>query len=200
MFIEPEDTKKIIKFQLPKGFVLTGRELSAKLIISKNIDNNGNKITLIIVYVEDCYCFKPIADIYYDYNKTELIMPKLQPIFIHPELYRDIIPSMKYKGLFVFSPDSDFKIIFKEVITPKGRKMWMVAFDTITLYSYTEFDNHRPWDYCDEGHQTYLSYRQLKIREKEDDRLEAERQLAWDYEVQSMKDELFEEAGYDFMD
>ena len=81
-----EETK-IIKFVLGKGFKFTGREISSKLVVSKNKDLEGNCVTLIMSKRKGLYFFHPIADIYLDYNKLQLIMPKHQPIFVSKTLF-----------------------------------------------------------------------------------------------------------------
>ena len=74
-----EETK-IIKFVLGKGFKFTGREISSKLVVSKNKDLEGNCVTLIMSKRKGLYFFHPIADIYLDYNKLQLIMPNISCI------------------------------------------------------------------------------------------------------------------------
>lgn len=192
---------KIIKFSLGKDFKFTGRELSTKLVISKNIDSNGNKTTLVLSKRKGKYFFQPVSDIYYDYNNTELIIPKFHPVFVAPGLYRDIIASTKYNGHFVFSPESDFETIFKEIEIPNGDKLWCVVYETITLHKYCLYDNLREFEDCREDElYDYLSTHQIKSikREKAIERAEYERQLNLEY--RKMTEELFEEAGYDFMD
>ncbi|MBR6141319.1 MAG: hypothetical protein IKQ37_06115 [Bacteroidaceae bacterium] len=187
---------KTIKCKIREDLKFTGREISAKLVISKNKAPNGKNVTYIFAWKNDMYFFIPIADIYLDANNRELIMPKGCPVYVAHELFRDIIPSSKYKGYSVFAPDSDFAPIFKEAEFPDGRKIWLMVYDEIVLHYYTwavEYGDEEEWK------EDYLSTHQINVRE----RLEAKKEREEDALYQMAKelnDELFEEAGYDFMD
>ena len=123
-------------------------------------------------------------------------MPKSKPVPIAEDLVRDIIPSRKYQGCYVLAPDSDFEPIFKEAESPDGLKTWCLVFDEITLHLYTWTSDYDR----DEIHHTYLSTHEKNEREKEEWRKERKRNQEINREAQRMTDELFEEAGYDFMD
>lgn len=194
-----EETK-IIKFVLGKGFKFTGREISSKLVVSKNKDLEGNCVTLIMSKRKGLYFFHPIADIYLDYNKLQLIMPKHQPIFVSKGLYRDIIPSSKYKRHYVFAPDSDIQTVFKEIEFPNNKKYWCLVYDTIILQKYSWHDYS--WNFNDPRSEQsgYFSTHQLNEKKIEVVKQEADYDRAIYQECQEMNDELFEEAGYDFMD
>ncbi len=71
-----------------------------------------------------------------------------------------------------------------------------MVFDEITLhlYTWTDFD-----DPLVPKHK-YLSRHKLHIQLIEDERKELERIRNVNSEYQRLNDELFEEAGYDFMD
>lgn len=98
---------KTLKCELRDGLRFTGRQISSKLVISKNKDTNGKSVTFIFAWRNNMFFFIPIADIYLDASNRELIMPKGKPVQVALGLYTDIIPSMKYKGYYVLSPDSD---------------------------------------------------------------------------------------------
>ena len=123
-----EETK-VFKFKLNAGYNLTGREISSKLVISKNKNNNGNNTTLLMKRSEKSgnFFFVPIADIYLDYNNKVLIMPKYLPVYVNKNLYRDIIPSVKYPGFYVLSPDSDINTIFREIKVSNGKIIWILS-------------------------------------------------------------------------
>ena len=143
------------------------------------------------------FFFIPIADIYLDANNRELIMPKGKPVQVAQGLYTDIIPSMKYKGYYVLSPDSDYNPIFKEVELFDGRRVWLMAYDELVLHLYSwlvEYDDEEEWK------EDYLSMHQIKARERIEAKKEHERNKELYRMAREMTDELFEEAGYDFMD
>ena len=183
--------------QLRKDLKFTGRQISSKLVISKNKDSNGKNVTFIFVRRNSNYFFVPIADIYLDVNNRELIMPKGHPVIVAQGLYRDIIPSKKYKDCYVLAPDSDFQPIFKEVENSVGKKVWFMVYDEIVLHLCSWEVEYGDFDECVEK---YLSIHQINYEEKieEMERRERERELS--REAEEMTDELFEEAGYDFMD
>ncbi len=188
---------KIIKCNLREDLKFTGRELSAKLVISKNKTPKGESVTYIFIWKDNKYFFIPIADIYLDANNRELIMPKGCPVYVAQELYRDIIPSTKYKGYSVFAPDSDFTPIFKEVEFSDGRKIWLMAYDEIVLHYYTwvvEYGDEEEWK------EDYLSKHQINFRERIEEKKNREETIKANKMAQELNDELFEEAGYDFMD
>ena len=188
---------KTIKCELREGLKFTGRQISSKLVISKNKDSNGNSITYIFAFRNNMYFFIPVADIYLDANNKELIMPKGRPVQVAQRLYTDIIPSLKYKGYYVLAPDSDFNPIFKEVETSDGKKVWIMAYDEIVLHLYSwsvEYGNEEEWK------DDYLSTHQINYRERIEAKKDREEQLkAWKM-AKELNDERFEEAGYDFMD
>lgn len=188
---------KTINCELREGLKFTGRQISSKLVISKNKSPNGNSVTYIFAWRNNMYFFIPVADIYFDANNRELIMQKGRPIQVAQGLYTDIISSTKYKGYYVLSPDSDFNPIFKEVEFPDGRKVWLMAYDELVLHLYSwlvEYGDEEEWK------EDYLSIHQIKVRE----RIEAKKKREQNEELyrmaKEMTDELFEEAGYDFMD
>lgn len=188
---------KTIKFKLRDDLKFTGREISAKLVIFKNKNPKGESVTYLFYWKYDKYFFIPIADIYLDANNRELIMPKGRPVYVASELSRDIIPSLKYKGFSVFAPDSDFTPIFKEVEFPDGRKIWIMVFDEIILHYYTwavEYGDEEEWK------EDYLSKHQIIIRKRRKEIEDSEEAIMANKMAQEMTDELFEEAGYDFMD
>lgn len=192
---------KVIKFHLPENYKFTGREISSKLVISKNKDSKGNNITILLKYFKGRYYFVPITDIYLDYSNTILIMPQYRPVPVLKALDIDIIPSKKYDGFFVFAPDSDFNPSFKEIEFPDGKKIWVLVYNKITLYLYTNNDDlYEEGDGRGEEYSLYLSSHQINVRNKKDIQKEAIRRKEWNIECQKMTDELFEEAGYDFLD
>lgn len=143
------------------------------------------------------YFFIPVADIYFDANNRELIMQKRRPVQVAQGLYTDIISSTKYKGYYVLSPDSDFNPIFKEVEFPDGRKVWLMAYDELVLHLYSwlvEYGDEEEWK------EDYLSTHQIKVRERIEAKKEREQNVKLYRMAKEMTDELFEEAGYDFMD
>ncbi len=209
---------KTIKFQLNEGQRLTGRQISPKLVISKNKNSKGNNVTLVFWLNKKNwdYYFVPISDIYLDVNKNELIMPKLRPVPVARALYSDIIPSKKYCGFNVFAPDSDFEPIFKEIEKSDGKRFWCLAFDEIVLHYYdynyclipsdwwrfwpieSLYDDIKPsWsfdmeDYCS----AFLSTHQIFAYEK----LEQKHISEQDKIAKDLMNGLYEEAGWDFMD
>ncbi|MBP5340406.1 MAG: hypothetical protein J6W75_02855 [Bacteroidaceae bacterium] len=192
---------KTIKYEPEEGSKFTGRKLSDKLVIYKNRDSKGKSVTFQFRYEieENKLYFIPISDIYFDANNRELIMPKGCPVQVAPELYRDIVPSFKYKGFNVFATDSDFRPVFKEVEFSSGRKNWIMAYDEIILHSYTEYD----W-LDQEFKEEFLSFHQLQARERSRESEDILRERVWGNDpnriAKELNDELFEEAGYDFMD
>lgn len=189
---------KTIKFEFKDDSRFTGRQISSKLVISKNKDSEGKNRTLVFVHRKGHFYFVPIADIYLDVNKHDLIMPKGKPVPVSRAFNTEMVKSSKYEGYYVLAPDSDFEPVFKEVETSNGLRFWFMVFDKITfhLYTWTDFDD----DPFVPKHK-YLSRHQLHIQIKEDiikERLERMRDDNSEY--QSLNDELFEEAGYDFMD
>lgn len=188
---------KIITCELKEGLKFTGRKISSKLVISKNKDSKGNSVTCIFAWRNNMYFFIPVADIFLDANNRELIMPKGQPVQVAKGLYTDIIPSVKYKGYYVLSPDSDFTPIFKEVEFPEGRKAWLMAYDELVLHFYSwsvEYGDEEEWK------EDYLSTHQIKTHERIEAKKEREEKLQSYKMAQELNDDLFEEAGYDFMD
>lgn len=187
---------KEIKFVLAEGFKFTGREISSKLVISKNQDPEGNCVTIVMKRFGNKYFFIPFTDIYLDFNKTQLIMPKQEPIFVTDALYRDIIPSTKHKGYYVFAKDSDVETIFKEIEFPNNKKYWCLVFDKILLYHYDY------WVNCDpESEQSgYFTRYQLNNVRKWSEKLKSDYDRGVAQECEELNNELFEEAGYDFMD
>lgn len=188
---------KTLKCELRDGLRFTGRQISSKLVISKNKDANGKSVTFIFAWRNNMFFFIPIADIYLDASNRELIMPKGKPVQVAQGLYTDIIPSMKYKGYYVLSPDSDYNPIFKEVELLDGRRVWLMAYDELVLHLYSwlvEYDDEEEWK------EDYLSMHQIKARERIEAKKEHERNKELYRMVREMTDELFEEAGYDFMD
>ncbi|MBO5679357.1 MAG: hypothetical protein J6S11_05295 [Bacteroidaceae bacterium] len=188
---------KTLKCELRDGLRFTGRQISSKLVISKNKDANGKSVTFIFAWRNNMFFFIPIADIYLDANNRELIMPKGKPVQVAQGLYTDIIPSMKYKGYYVLSPDSDYNPIFKEVELFDGRRVWLMAYDELVLHLYSwlvEYDDEEEWK------EDYLSMHQIKARERIEAKKEHERNKELYRMAREMTDELFEEAGYDFMD
>ena len=143
------------------------------------------------------YYFIPVADIYFDANNRELIMPKGRPIHVAQGLYTDIIPSLKYKGYFVLAPDSDFTPVFKEVEISNGMRMWLMAYDELVLHYYSwavKYGNEEEWK------EDYLSTHQINSRERIEAKKEREEVYKSYKMAQELNDELFEEAGYDFID
>lgn len=188
---------KTIKCALKEGLKFTGRQISSKLVISKNKSPNGNSITYIFAWRNNMYFFIPVADIYFDANNSELIMPKGRPVQVAQGFYTDIIPSTKYKGYYVLSPDSDYNPIFKEVELSDGRKVWLMAYDELVLHLYSwsvEYGDEEEWK------EDYLSTHQIKARERIEAKKEHEHNKELYRMAKEMTDELFEEAGYDFMD
>lgn len=188
---------KTLKCELRAGIRFTGRQLSSKLVISKNKDSNGKSITYIFARRNNMYFFIPKADIYLDANNRELIMPKGRPVQVAQGLYTDIIPSMKYKGYYVLAPDSDYNPIFKEVEVSDSRKVWLMAYDELVLHFYSwsvEYGDEKEWK------EDYLSTHQIKARERIEAKKEQEQNEELYRMAREMTDELFEEAGYDFMD
>lgn len=187
---------KTIKFEFKDDSRFTGRQISSKLVISKNKDSEGNNRTLVFVPREGRFYFVPITDIYLDVNNHDLIMPKGKPVPVSLSFNTEIIPSRKYEGYYVLAPDSDFEPVFKEIETANGLRFWFMVFDEITLhlYTWTDFD-----DPLVPKHK-YLSRHKLHIQLIEDERKELERIRNVNSEYQRLNDELFEEAGYDFMD
>ena len=188
---------KTINCELREGLKFTGRQISSKLVISKNKSHNGNSVTYIFAWRNNMYFFIPVADIYLDANNRELIMQKGRPIQVAQGLYTDIISSTKYKGYYVLSPDSDFNPIFKEVEFPDGRKVWLMAYDELVLHLYSwlvEYGDEEEWK------EDYLSIHQIKVRERIEAKKEREQNEKLYRMAKEMTDELFEEAGYDFMD
>lgn len=188
---------KTLKCELRDGLRFTGRQISSKLVISKNKDANGKSVTFIFAWRNNMFFFIPIADIYLDASNRELIMPKGKPVQVAQGLYTDIIPSMKYKGYYVLSPDSDYNPIFKEVELFDGRRVWLMAYDELVLHLYSwlvEYDDEEEWK------EDYLSMHQIKARERIEAKKEHERNKELYRMAREMTDELFEEAGYDFMD
>ncbi len=187
---------KEIKFDLAKGFKFTGREISSKLVISKNQTPDGNSVTIVMKRFGSKYFFIPITDIYLDYKKTQLIMPKYEPVFVTDALYRDIIPSKKYKECYVFAKDSDIEKIFKEIVFPNKQTYWCLVFDKIILHKhFLEID----YETEDEKYGYFTTY-QLNNIKKEEDRIEREEASANFKECEELTNELLEEAGYDFLD
>ena len=188
---------KTINCELREGLKFTGRQISSKLVISKNKCPTGNSVTYIFAWRNNMYFFIPVADIYFDANNRELIMQKGRPIQVAQGLYTDIISSTKYKGYYVLSPDSDFNPIFKEVEFPDGRKVWLMAYDELVLHLYSwlvEYGDEEEWK------EDYLSTHQIKVRERIEAKKEREQNEKLYRMAKEMTDELFEEAGYDFMD
>ena len=188
---------KTINCELREGLKFTGRQISSKLVISKNRSPNGNSVTYIFAWRNNMYFFIPVADIYFDANNRELIMQKGRPVQVAQGLYTDIISSTKYKGYYVLSPDSDFNPIFKEVEFPDGRKVWLMAYDELVLHLYSwlvEYGDEEEWK------EDYLSTHQIKVRERIEAKKEREQNEKLYRMAKEMTDELFEEAGYDFMD
>lgn len=188
---------KTINCELREGLKFTGRQISSKLVISKNKSPNGNSVTCIFAWRNNMYFFIPIADIYFDANNRELIMQKGRPVQVAQGLYTDIISSTKYKGYYVLSPNSDFNPIFKEVEFPDGRKVWLMAYDELVLHLYSwlvEYGDEEEWK------EDYLSTHQIKVRERIEAKKEREQNEELYRMAKEMTDELFEEAGYDFMD
>lgn len=188
---------KTINCELREGLKFTGRQISSKLVISKNKSPNGNSVTYIFAWRNNMYFFIPVADIYFDANNRELIMQKGRPVQVAQGLYTDIISSTKYKGYYVLSPDSDFNPIFKEVEFPDGRKVWLMAYDELVLHLYSwlvEYGDEEEWK------EDYLSAHQIKVRERIEAKKEREQNEKLYRMAKEMTDELFEEAGYDFMD
>ena len=188
---------KTINCVLREGLKFTGRQISSKLVISKNKSPNGNSVTYIFAWRNNMYFFIPVADIYFDANNRELIMQKGRPVQVAQGLYTDIISSTKYKGYYVLSPDSDFNPIFKEVEFPDGRKVWLMAYDELVLHLYSwlvEYGDEEEWK------EDYLSTHQIKVRERIEAKKEREQNEKLYRMAKEMADELFEEAGYDFMD
>ena len=188
---------KTLKCELRDGLRFTGRQISSKLVISKNKDANGKSVTFIFAWRNNMFFFIPIADIYLDASNRELIMSKGKPVQVAQGLYTDIIPSMKYKGYYVLSPDSDYNPIFKEVELFDGRRVWLMAYDELVLHLYSwlvEYDDEEEWK------EDYLSMHQIKARERIEAKKEHERNKELYRMAREMTDELFEEAGYDFMD
>lgn len=188
---------KTINCELREGLKFTGRQISSKLVISKNKSPNGNSVTYIFAWRNNMYFFIPVADIYFDTNNRELIMQKGRPVQVAEGLYTDIISSTKYKGYYVLSPDSDFNPIFKEVEFPDGRKVWLMAYDELVLHLYSwlvEYGDEEEWK------EDYLSTHQIKVRERIEAKKEREQNEKLYRMAKEMTDELFEEAGYDFMD
>lgn len=188
---------KTINCELREGLKFTGRQISSKLVISKNKSPNGNSVTCIFAWRNNMYFFIPVADIYFDANNRELIMQKGRPVQVAQGLYTDIISSTKYKGYYVLSPNSDFNPIFKEVEFPDGRKVWLMAYDELVLHLYSwlvEYGDEEEWK------EDYLSTHQIKVRERIEAKKEREQNEELYRMAKEMTDELFEEAGYDFMD
>lgn len=188
---------KTINCELREGLKFTGRQISSKLVISKNKSPNGNSVTYIFAWRNNMYFFIPVADIYFDANNRELIMQKGRPVQVAQGLYTDIISSTKYKGYYILSPDSDFNPIFKEVEFPDGRKVWLMAYDELVLHLYSwlvEYGDEEEWK------EDYLSTHQIKVRERIEAKKEREQNEKLYRMAKEMTDELFEEAGYDFMD
>lgn len=188
---------KTINCELREGLKFTGRQISSKLVISKNKSPNGNSVTYIFSWRNNMYFFIPVADIYFDANNRELIMQKGRPVQVAQGLYTDIISSTKYKGYYVLSPDSDFNPIFKEVEFPDGRKVWLMAYDELVLHLYSwlvEYGDEEEWK------ENFLSTHQIKVRERIEAKKEREQNEELYRMAKEMTDELFEEAGYDFMD
>lgn len=188
---------KTIKCELREGLKFTGRQISSKLVISKNKSPNGESVTYIFVWRNDMYFFIPVANIYFDANNRELIMPKGLPVQVAKGLYTDIIPSSKYKGYYVLSPDSDYNPIFKEVELSDGRKVWLMAYDELVLHLYSwsvGCGDEKEWK------EDYLSTHQIKAHDRIEEKKEREQNEELYRMAKEMTDELFEEAGYDFMD
>ena len=189
--------------------------INTKLVINQNVFNN-NRITLLFKQPKEgkfsnMFFFLPIADIYYDYQRTELIMPKGNPVLVFPKLfYTDIIESRKYKGFYVTSPYSDVELIFKEFYSTLTKKnIWILTYDKMTLYEYTYFEEAEPdEDTYDMFY--YLNGTSKKIFLSKHRIIEIETNKIMDNESSNDSDYwkdgedelrgLFEEAGYDFTD
>lgn len=190
---------KTINCELRERLKFTGRQISSKLVISKNKSPNGNSVTYIFAWRNNMYFFIPVADIYFDANNRELIMQKGRPVQVAQGLYTDIISSTKYKGYYVLSPDSDFNPIFKEVEFPDGRKVWLMAYDELVLHLYSWLVEYGDGDE-EEWKEDYLSTHRIKVCERIEAKKEREQNEKLYRMAKEMTDELFEEAGYDFMD
>ena len=62
---------KTIKCELREGLKFTGRQISSKLVISKNKSPNGKSVTYIFVWRNNMYFFIPANNIYFDANNRE---------------------------------------------------------------------------------------------------------------------------------
>lgn len=72
-----------------------------------------------------------------------------------------------------------------------------MAYDELVLHLYSwlvEYDDEEEWK------EDYLSMHQIKARERIEAKKEHERNKELYRMAREMTDELFEEAGYDFMD
>lgn len=195
---------KTIKLGSHNIFKFTGRQITSKLVISKNKNSKGENTTLIFVNKNKRFYFVPLSDIYLDANNRELIMPKKHPVPVLNQIYRDIIPSRKYKGCYVLAPDSDIEPIFKEFENPEGIKFWVMAYEEITLYQYIwrkdlfkargmiSIDKDKYYD-------EYLSKHQLNVKLREDEKLKHKINEEISREAEEATEALFEEAGYDFI-
>lgn len=198
----------------------TGRSISSKLVISKNTFPNGKKCTIVMKklknpkhYNEYYYAFIPIKDIYLNYNDTDLIMPKGKMVLVMRHLNSEIIPSRKYRNNFVFAPDSDVETIFKEINLPRYGKVWVLTYEKATLHLMRHYigptGRHAALDelYKEENYEYIYVSKHLENRLKENEFRNYDEEAEDEYrslenlrDAQSMTDDLFEEAGYDFMD
>ena len=190
-----EDVKDL-KFALGKGFKFTGREITSKLVISKNQDPEGNCVTLVMKKFGNKFFFIPTTDIYLDYKNTQLIMSKHEPVYVTDGLYRDIIPSSKYKGCYVFAPDSDIQTVFKEIEFPNNKNYWCLVFDRITLHYFTYWTNGDPRS----EQSGYFTTHQLNIVKRKFEKEENDYNMGLYQECEDLTNEMLEEAGYDFLD
>lgn len=198
----------------------TGRSISSKLVISKNKFPNGENCTIVMresqnhqLYNRNYYLFIPINDIYLNYNKTDLIMPRGKPVYVMRHLNSEIIPSRKYPHKYVFAPDSDIETIFKEINLPKYGKIWVLTYEKATLHLMRHYigptGRHAALDelYKEENYEYIYVSKHLENRLKENEFRNYDEESEDEYrslenlrDAQSMTDDLFEEAGYDFMD
>ena len=101
------------------------------------------------------------------------------------------------KGYFVLAPDSDFTPVFKEVEISNGMRMWLMAYDELVLHYYSwavKYGDEEEWK------EDYLSTHQINSRERIEAKKEREEVYKSYKMAQELNDELFEEAGYDFID
>lgn len=208
-----------VNFKPGSNVSFTGRSISTKRVISQNVSVWGDKTTVVMKKWDRHrkqndwrYLFYPVNDIYLDYNHTDMIMPKGRPIYVVRNLYSEIIPSRKYPKCYVLAPDSDVETIFKEVSIPNVGIGWVLTYEKATLHLIRHYEGptHAPTkeDIEDESNYYYMYVsKHLKkwlkdneFRDYEQEAIDAYRSYENWKEAQAMTDELFEEAGYDFMD